>query len=238
MGSYFNDILYLRSKTLHQQELIHVISRQCVQNQCLRLRVLRVRRHHRAQGKICNLFGIIWLCLHLVYFCFLILVSIVTFFTTFFSSSSSESEAENQTKSGQKRRLTRSRLRHSPKVGSEKVPTVKREKSPRQKTGKAAAKSSADEDALVVNRQCPVKGCNSQGHMSGLATHFLQESCPFYHNISGKSGNDDPQRLRERFNADRARLERFDDPNDYKEFLAKRRRNGRNTESGLIPGAG
>ena len=65
--------------------------------------------------------------------------------------------------------------------------------------------------------------------------HFLKESCPFYHNIS-KAGSDDAQRLRERINADRARLERFDDPNDYKEFLAKRRRNGRAVDAKLIVG--
>jgi len=71
--------------------------------------------------------------------------------------------------------------------------------------------------------------------MSGLKTHFLQESCPFYHNVAGKSGSDEQQRLKERISADRARIDRFDDPNDYKEFLAKRRRNGRQTENKLIP---
>lgn len=81
---------------------------------------------------------------------------------------------------------------------------------------------------------CPVKGCDSKLHISGSAeAHFLAEACPLYHNIIGKA--DDPQKLKERINADRARLERFDDPHDYKEFLHKRRRNGRVLDRKLVP---
>ena len=104
----------------------------------------------------------------------------------------------------------------------------------------------------MPNRTCPVKGCDSKLHISGKGeSHFLVEACPLYHNIVGKA--DDPQKLRERINADRARLERFDDPNDYKgiiftsnppcsyliftEFLHKRRRNGRVLDRKLAPPA-
>ena len=87
--------------------------------------------------------------------------------------------------------------RNSPKVKPEKASTPRRDKSPRgtSKPPRKGSKSS-DEDNYVENKQCPVKGCSSQGHMSGLKTHFLQESCPFYHNVAGKSGSDEQQRLK------------------------------------------
>ena len=37
----------------------------------------------------------------------------------------------------------------------------------------------------VKNEKCPVDGCDSSGHINGSKeTHFLRESCPYYHNLT------------------------------------------------------
>lgn len=38
---------------------------------------------------------------------------------------------------------------------------------------------------IVEERKCPVEGCDSKNHLAGfLPTHFTQEACPLYHNMT------------------------------------------------------
>jgi histone acetyltransferase MYST2 len=41
----------------------------------------------------------------------------------------------------------------------------------------------ASQPPAIEERQCPVSGCDSSGHLSGRhEKHFTQDACPLYHN--------------------------------------------------------
>lgn len=83
------------------------------------------------------------------------------------ASEGSESEAES------KRSLSRS--------------PVKRAKGNTKKTKSNLKHSNhiPKKTTTVEERKCPVEGCDSVGHLSGVFDkHFTQEACPLYHNVS------------------------------------------------------
>lgn len=87
-------------------------------------------------------------------------------FTPAKASEASESEAES------KRSLSKSPVKRT--KGKTKNPKVKTKSTPPKNAS-----------TVIEERKCPVEGCDSMGHLSGLHDkHFTQESCPTYHNVA------------------------------------------------------
>ncbi|KAL1501032.1 hypothetical protein ABEB36_006437 [Hypothenemus hampei] len=83
------------------------------------------------------------------------------------------SDTDSDTEST-KRSLSRSPVKRAPGVSKGKAKNTK----------KVDSKTKIEE-MVIVERKCPLEGCDSSGHLSGkFDTHFILEACPMYHNIT------------------------------------------------------
>lgn len=86
---------------------------------------------------------------------------------TVFSDTDSDTEST-------KRSLSRSPVKRAPGSTKGKAKNNK----------KADTKLKANEN-VIVERTCPLEGCDSAGHLSGkFDKHFVLEACPTYHNMT------------------------------------------------------
>ncbi|XP_066156595.1 histone acetyltransferase KAT7 [Euwallacea fornicatus] len=84
-----------------------------------------------------------------------------------------DSDTDSDTEST-KRSLSRSPVK--------RVPTATKGKS---KNNKKADPKSKRNEVIIVERTCPLEGCDSVGHLSGkFDKHFVLEACPNYHNTT------------------------------------------------------
>lgn len=83
------------------------------------------------------------------------------------------SDTDSDTEST-KRSLSRSPVKRAPGVTKGKTKNNK----------KIDVKSKVVEN-IIVERTCPLEGCDSIGHLSGkFDKHFTLEACPAYHNFT------------------------------------------------------
>lgn len=87
-------------------------------------------------------------------------------FTPTKASDGSESESEN------KRSKSKSPVKRA--KANTKITKTKPKPTPPKKQA-----------TVIKERKCPVAGCDSVGHLSGLyEKHFTQDACPIYHNMA------------------------------------------------------
>ncbi|XP_050297334.1 histone acetyltransferase KAT7 [Anthonomus grandis grandis] len=127
-----------------------------------------------------------------------------------YSDTDSESEST-------KRSLSRSPVKKAP--GTTKGKTKNNKKND--------AKSKINE-VVFVERQCPLEGCDSMGHLSGkFEKHFVLEACPTYHNITFAKCKSELNERKKREELRSKALEQFNKspgPNsthDQKQYLTK-----------------
>lgn len=83
------------------------------------------------------------------------------------------SDTDSDTEST-KRSLSRSPVKRAPIVTKGKTKNNKRNEGKSKKC-----------DQTIVERKCPLEGCDSMGHFSGkFDKHFTLEACPVYHNMT------------------------------------------------------
>ncbi|XP_030751236.1 histone acetyltransferase KAT7 [Sitophilus oryzae] len=83
------------------------------------------------------------------------------------------SDTDSDTEST-KRSLSRSPVKRAPGVTKGKT-----------KNNKKNDTKSKVVDNVIVERKCPLEGCDSMGHLSGkFDKHFTLEACPLYHNFT------------------------------------------------------